>query len=71
MSVEKKMAQEPCCSKLKVILTYLLLLLSFLITLAHYDQRQGRDNSLFNLITMQLLSIAFICIVSDHLLKCL
>ncbi len=68
MSVEKKTAREPCCSKLKVILTYLLFL-SFLFTLAHYDQIHERDNSSFNSITMQLLSIDFLCIVSAHLLK--
>ncbi len=43
MSVEKKMAQEPCCSKLKVILTYLLLLFIYFITLAHYDQRMNES----------------------------
>ncbi len=69
MSVEKKTAREPCCSKLKVILIYLLLLFSFLFTLAHYDQRHERDNSSFNPITMQLLSIDFLCIVSAHLLR--
>ncbi len=59
MSVEKKMAQEPCCSKLKVILTYLLLFIYF-ITLAHYDQRM--NESMMHLYS----TLLFIAVLPKH-----